>query len=291
VGSFSPRSDDDLRIQETFVTPEYFETIGIPLLAGRRFEEKDREGAPRVAVVNETFARHFFGEVSPVGRRFGTDGDESSQDIEIVGVAKDLKYNDIREETPRYVYYPARQGGSYLYSLEVSTGADPLLVAAQIRRTVTEVARDLPIEYVITLPDQIDRTLRDEQRISQLTSFFALLALLLASIGLYGVMAYGVAQRTNEIGVRIALGAHRFQVLWMVIRGGMILVGIGILIGIPAALATTRLASSLLYGLTATDITTMAGATLVLLLVAICAICLPARRASRLDVATALRYE
>jgi predicted permease len=291
VDSFSPQSDDDLRIQDTFVTPKYFETCGIALLAGRGFEPSDREGAPRVAVVNETFARHFFGNDSPIGKRFGIDGDGSGNDIEIVGVVSDLKYDDMREETPRYAYYPVFQEPTYLHSMEVRTDADPTALAPRVRQTVTEAAKNLPILEVRPLSEQIEHSFRNDQTISFLMSFFGLLALILASIGLYGVLAYGVAQRTNEIGIRIALGAKRAEVIWLVLREAVTMVCAGILIGIPVSIASARLVSNLLFGLGSADPLTTAGAALILFLVAILAGYLPARRASRMDPTTALRYE
>jgi predicted permease len=291
VDSFSPQSDDDLRINDTFVTPKYFETCGIPILAGRGIEPEDRIGAPRVAVVNETFARHFFAGESPIGKRFGLDGEGSGNDIEIVGMVGDLKYDDIREETPRYAYYPAFQEPHYLHSMEVRTEGDPSILTPRVRRAVSEVAKDLPIVEVTTLTEQIDRSLRSDQRISTLMSFFGLLALLLASIGLYGVLAYGAAQRTNEIGIRIALGAERSKVLWLVLRDAVAMVSLGVIIGIPASIGAARLVSSLLFGLGRVDLASTVGATLILFAVAIVAGYLPAHRASRLDPTTALRYE
>ncbi len=225
-----------------------------------------------------------------MGQRFGVDGEGSGRDIEIVGVAKDITYDDHREETPRFAYYPVFQDATYLHSLEVRTNIDPAGIVPLVRQAVAE-AKELPILEVRTLTDQIERSLRSDKRISQLTSFFGLLALLLACIGLYGVMAYGVAQRTNEIGIRTALGANPVQVLWMVLKDGLLLVGLGILVGIPAALASTRLASSLLFGLGVMDPVAMSGAILFLLLVAIVAGLLPARRASNLSPTSALRYE
>jgi predicted permease len=291
VDGYTQKNDRDLQIEATMVTPEYFETVGVPLILGRGFHLSDREGAPQVAIVNETFARHFFAGESPIGKRFGIGGEESSRDIEIVGMVKDLKYHRMREDAPRFIYFPVMQQMDWLNSLQIRTSGDPAAVAPMVRRAVTDVADNLPILEVKTLTEQIDRSLRGDQLISRLTSFFGLLALLLASIGLYGVMAYAVAQRTNEIGIRIALGAGRSQVLWMVMRDGMILVGIGVVLGILASLASTRLASSLLFGLGATDLATMAGATLILCFVAIFAGYLPARRAAGLDPSHALRYE
>lgn len=287
---FEPQSDSDSRVEATLVTPGYFETVGIPLVRGRGFEPTDREGAPKVAVVNETFARHFFGDASPVGKRFGQD-DEKTQEFEIVGMVGDLTYHHFREETPRYVYFPVMQTVDYLSSLEILTAGDPAVIASQVRRTIEQAEPNLPILEVKTLADQVHLSLRQDQSISRLTGFFGLLALLLASIGLYGIMAYGVVQRTNEIGIRVALGAHRTKVLWLVFREGLILVALGIALGIPTALGAAQFLSSLLFGLSAWDPMTIAGATMVLLLVAISAGYLPARRATRLDPVRALRYE
>jgi predicted permease len=291
VDGYTPTNDRDRQIEATMVTPKYFETVGAPLVLGRGFSPSDREGAPQVAIVNETFANHFFSGESPIGKRFGLGDEESSRDIEIVGMVKNLKYHNMREDAPRFIYFPVMQQMDWLESLQIRTGGDPAATAPMVRRMVTDVAENLPILEVKTLTEQIDRSLRGDLLISRLTSFFGLLALLLASIGLYGVMAFAVAQRTNEIGIRIALGAGRSRVLWMVMRDGMILVGIGIVLGILGALASTRLASSLLFGLGATDLVTMAGATIILSLVALFAGYLPARRAAGLDPSHALRYE
>ncbi len=290
VNGFEPQSDRDSQIEATLVTPGYFETVGIPVVRGRGFEPTDREGAPKVAVVNETFARHYFGNESPVGKRFGQT-EESTQEYEIVGMVGDLTYHHFREETPRYVYFPVLQTVDYLSSLEVLTAGDPAAIVPQVRRAIEQAEPNLPILEVKTLVDQVHRSLRQDQSISRLTGFFGLLALLLASIGLYGIMAYGVVQRTNEIGIRVALGAHRGKVLWLVLREGMILVALGVVLGIPIALGASQFLSSLLFGLSAWDPVTIAGATLVLLLVAIFAGYLPARRATRLDPVRALRYE
>jgi ABC-type antimicrobial peptide transport system permease subunit len=173
----------------------------------------------------------------------------------------------------------------------VRADGDSGLVASHVRQVVTDVAEDLPILNVRTLEEQIDRTLRQDKLVSNLTSFFGLLALLLACLGLYGVMAYAVSQRTHEIGIRVALGARRAQVLWMVLRDSITLVGIGIIVGIPAAMAAARVASSLFFGLGSMDYVTLVVATAILFLVAVLAGFLPARRASRLHPGTALRYE
>jgi predicted permease len=291
VAGFTPQTDDDDSIEATLVTPRYFETVGIPLALGRTLEWTDRDGAPKVAVVNETFARHFFPDRPAVGERFGIEGDGTSQEIEIVGVVKDITYHNHREGTPPYVYFPITQNMDYLSSMEIRTSGEPTTLVPQIRQVVNQVAGDLPILELRTLDDQMERSLHEDKLISRLTGFFSLLALTLTSIGIYGVMAYAMAQRTHEIGIRIALGASRTRVVRMALLDVLMLVGLGIALGIPAALASSRVASSLLFGLGTTDFTTLLVAVVVLAAVAAFAGYLPARRASRLDPATALRYE
>jgi ABC-type antimicrobial peptide transport system permease subunit len=240
-------------------------------------------------MVNETFARHYFDSQSPLGRRFGVDGEESSQEIEIIGVVKDLKVHDLWSETPRLVYFPVAQHGEYLYSLQVHTRSE--VPVAQLRDAVAAVAPDLPIISMRSLDQQVERSLRQERLLSQLTAFFGLLALLLAAVGLYGVLAYGVSQRTNEIGIRMALGAEPSRVLKTVLGTAMGWVGTGIAIGLAAALAASRFLSSLLFGLDPIDLPTLLLTTTALVFVAALAAYGPARRASRLDPVRALRYE
>ncbi len=289
VAGYDPTGEDANEIEATFVTPGYLETLGVPLLGGRALDENDREGAPKVAMVNEAFARQYFGGESPVGKRFGTEGEESSQEIEITGVVPDLKVHDLWSETPRLVYFPVAQHGESLYSLQVH--ARSTLSAAEVRTAVAAVAPDLPITSVRSLEEQVEGSLRQERLLSQLTAFFGLLALLLAAVGLYGVLAYGVSQRTNEIGIRMALGAEPAQVLGTVFGTAMRWVGTGIVIGLAAAVAASRFLSSLLFGLDPIDPMTLLLTTAVLTAVAALATYAPARRASRLDPVRALRCE
>jgi predicted permease len=291
VDGYQPRTDQDTLIEASHVTPGYFETVGAPLLAGRLLETRDREGEARVAVVNQAFARRFFSGQSPVGGRFGIDGEESSREIEIVGMVRDLKYHDLWQEAPPLVYFPVAQDNDYLFSLQVHTDEDPAAVAPLVRGVLSRVAPDLPMLDLRTMTAQIELSLRQEKMLSRLTVFFGLLALLLASIGLYGVVAFGVSQKTSEIGIRMALGAERGGVLWMVLRRAMEWVGVGVAIGLAAALIAGRLVSSLLFGLAPNDLRTILAATVTLVVVAALAAYWPARRASRLDPMQALRYE
>jgi predicted permease len=291
IDGYEPQSDSDTAFRGNMVTPGYFETVGIPLVAGRTVEWRDGEAASPVAVVNETMARHFFPGESPIGRTFRLDDDASSPHITIVGLVKDLIYDDFRDETPRLVYFPVLQNMIHLTSIEVRAAGNPASVAPQVRQAVRDVSDTLPVLEVMTAGEQVDRSLRQENLLSKLTGFFGLLALLLAAIGLYGVMAHGVAQRTNEIGIRMALGAARSHVVWMIIKDAMWMVVLGVVIGVGVSLASTRLVASLLYDLSGTDPVTFLGAIGFLAAIAVFAGYLPARRVSRLDPLRALRYE
>jgi predicted permease len=291
VDGYTPRSDEESRIEQTAVTPGYFRTIGVSLLEGRGFDERDRGGAPQVAVANQAFARHYFGDESPVGRRFGVDGEASSRDIEIVGLVRDIKCNGLWEAPPRLVYFPVAQRPLYLESLEVRSHAELGGVMEQVRAVLSDVAPELPVLGAWTLTREIERSLRQEKLLSRLTSSFAVLALLLAAIGLYGMLAYGVSQRTSEIGIRMALGAPRLRVLWMVLRSALSWVGLGVAIGLAVALTTGQALSTLLFGLAPTDPLAILSATSALVLVAAFAAFWPARRAARLDPVQAIRCE
>jgi predicted permease len=274
------------------VGPEYFETVGMTILRGRGLTAQDGENAPRVAVINETFARYFFDDEYPIGRRFSQGSDGSGQ-IEVVGVVKDAKYNSLREPALRtyyapYFQYPDRWGAA---NFHIRTEADPAGVIAAVRQAAREIDANLPLYNFKTLAKQVDESLARERLIGAVSSFFGLLALLLAAIGLYGIMAYAVNQRTHEIGVRMALGAQRGQVLRMVLRQGMKLVLIGVVLGLAASFATTRMVASHLFGVTPTDPVTFVGAPLLLLIVALIACFVPARRATKVDPLVALRYE
>jgi predicted permease len=276
------------------VGPNFFETMGIPVLLGRSIGVQDSETSPKVAVVSEAFARHYFPGQSPVGKRFGF-GDKKPSDTEIVGVVKNTKGSELRGEwgSEDFAYIPCMQKPDSLRGMhyEVRTAGYPVNWVPAIRQAVQNINKVVPLFEVKTQTEQIDETIIEERLFAKLTSFFGVLALGLACVGLYGTMSYAVVRRTNEIGIRMALGAQRSRVLEMVLKESLLLVGVGIALGLPIALAATRLVKSLLFGLTPTDPATLFGSTLVMAAVAAMAGYLPARRAARVDPLVALRYE
>jgi len=292
VEGYTHQPDEDRQVQTNRVTPGYFQTMGLPLLIGRDFMPQEAGskpvGFPNVAIINETMARYYFGEANPLGKRFGWgDPPNLKSDIEIIGVVKDVNYGSLRDKAPRLIYFP-QQGETLL----VARAAGPVApLAAIIRREIEAVDKSLEISGVRTVPQLRDQSLVQERLLAELSSFFGLLALLLACIGLYGVMSYDVARRTHEIGVRMALGAQRMDVVRLVMRETMLLVGIGLFAGLGAALASTRLIASLLYGLPPNDLLTIGLASLLLLTVAALAGYLPARRAARVDPMVTLKCE
>ena len=293
VEGYQPQSDEEMRIHWMQVYPNSFATLGIPLISGRDFGAQDSRDAPKVAVINESMARRFFGNESPVGRRFGFGVSVHSGEIEIIGVVKDAKYKSLREPNRPMFYLPFAQAntGRGQMTLIVRTAGDPAPVAVATQREARALDPAMPMFEVETLAAQLDASLAQERLVATLSSVFGLLALLLACIGLYGVMAYDVARRTHEIGIRMALGASARQVTQLVLLQTLWLVGIGIVIGLGSALAATRWVKSLLFGLQPHDPTTIGLAVLVLLTVAAVAGYLPARRATRVDPLVALRNE
>ncbi|MGO8732332.1 MAG: ADOP family duplicated permease [Terriglobia bacterium] len=288
----TPTSDDDMVATHNVVGPGYFATMGIPLLLGRVFGPQDTGASPKVVVVNETFARRYFPGSSPIGRHFGLAVDpKHSNDIEVVGVVKDAKYQGLRDRPVPAAYYPYAQKVQYLNDFEVRYTGNPEVIIPEVRQAIGQVDRGLPVAYQGTMVQQVNRSMAGQTLIARLSTFFGLLAAFLACIGIYGLMSYAVTRRTNEIGIRMALGAENSGVLWMVMRESLMLVAIGVAIGIPAALAASRLVSSVLYGLKATDPITIAMSALVMIAVAALAGYLPARRAARVDPMVALRHE
>jgi predicted permease len=298
----NPETDGDVR--QNWVSTRYFETLGMKLLLGRDFGSEDTANSPRVAIINETMARHYFGQQSALGkliyfpkldalRRYipFTAQLDSDQAVEIVGVVQDAKYDNLRQRTPRMTYLPWVQGQGRVSAIEVRTVGNPSAMTEEIRQALKEINSNLVLRSVRTLEDQVNRTLTEERLIAKLLSFFGALALLLACVGLYGLMSYAVVRRTREIGIRLALGGQRAAMLRMILRETMLLVGIGIALGVPGALATTRLVEKYLFGLRPTDPATIVMAALLMLAVATLAGYLPARRASRTDPTVALRNE
>ena len=280
------------------VGPHYFETIGTRLLRGRAIEERDTPTAPHVAVINETFARRFFPKEDPIGQHFGMDDVSHSGDYEIVGIVEDAKYQDTRGPAYATFFLPllqtppgSRDGSVYIHDIELRTVGKPENLEASVRRTLAGIDPNLTILGMMSFAEQVNLNFNQERLIARLTELFGLLALTLACVGLYGVTAFSVARRTNEIGVRMALGADRASVVGLVLRGASFQVALGLAIGIPAALAGSRLLSSLLYGVKSYDPTILVLAAAVLSACALFAGFIPARHAAKVDPMVALRYE
>jgi putative ABC transport system permease protein len=293
VEGFTPKSREDSMAYFNQVSWDYFETLQTPLVAGRDFNDRDTPTAPRVAIINETMARKFFGNRNPLGKFYQTDdGAEVSPPVEIVGIVKDAKYLSLREEILPTVYVAASQEAKpALYiNFELRAAGSATDLIPSIKTVMDQVNRDISLNFV-TLETQVNESLNRERLLATLSGFFGGLALLLATIGLYGVMSYNVARRRNEIGIRMALGAERARVLRMVLREVALLVCAGVGVGVCVALACTRLVASFLFGLKATDPATVVLSAAVLIGVAALAGYLPARRASRLEPMAALREE
>lgn len=300
-------------VDQNAVGPRFFETMGIPIVLGRDFRPEDspafspdpvehqQPGAPprpediagpRVAVVNESFQKEYFGGENPIGKRFSVGMKSTPEEsFEIIGVVKDARYFGLRDATQPMCYQALWRPGASSRTLTLRTTGDPKLLIEAVRRELRALDATVPILQARSIEQQTDNNLLAERLIATLAGFFGLLAMLLAAVGLYGVMAQSVTGRTREMGIRMALGADRSSLLWMVQREALILVAIGTVIGVPAALAITKYAASFLYGVEARDPWVTAGATAFLAAVAMFASYVPARRASLLDPNRALRYE
>lgn len=275
------------------VDPSFLATMQIPILAGRGFQQHDME-APRVAVVTEQFARKFFPNENPLGRRIGLGDSKSAADIEIIGIAKTAHYNSIQEQdTPPVAYVPYTQNLDNLGSVffELRTAGGPLLTINTVRQIVHQEDSTIAVSGVSTLAAHIDQTIGKEITFAQLCTCFAVLALVIACVGLYGAIAYAVARRTNEIGIRMALGAERWSIQWMVLRELLTLAASGITVGLVIAGSTTRFVASFLFGLKHNDPAVLSVSVLLLAATAVAAAYAPARRAARVDPMAALRHE
>jgi predicted permease len=293
VEGHQAKDGEDMQAFMNAISPGYWKAMGIPLLAGRDFDSRDAGKKITVAIVNRKFAEHFFGGNTPIGRHIGFgDGPKSKREIEIVGVVENTLYEGPRDGVHRQVFVPFLQGDyPSSASFYVRTTMDSNAMFSQLRRTVGGLDAAMPIYQMRTLENQLDQTLGTERLIATLSAAFGALATLLAALGLYGVMAFAVARRTKEIGLRMALGAQRGQVVWMVMREALTLLGIGLAIGAPSAYALSRLVASQLFSVSPADIGTALLALAILSVVAAGAGFIPARRASAIDPIRALRYE
>jgi predicted permease len=280
---------------EDYVGPHYFDVIGIPVLAGRGIQEQDTATSTRVAVVNEAMVKHFFGGNSPIGRQFMIDdAAELQKPITIIGISRNAKDHGsgIREDVrPRFYLAFQQVADPGQIILEAQVGGTPSGAVSSLQSQIKAADSRLPIGFVEALDTLVTESAGEQIALAKLSAFFAGLALLLACIGLYGVMSYTVAGRTREIGVRMALGAQRLDVMRLVLREAMLLVGVGLLVGIPLSLASTRLLHSYLFGLKGTDPASLMTVVILLGVVAALAGFIPARRAAGVDPIVALRYE
>lgn len=288
-----PQEKDPTRVQTNAVGADFFQTLGIPIWQGRALDHHDTATSPKVAVVNRTLADKFFPNENPIGKMFETDQEDVTGAIQIVGIAADTRYADLRSETPPtfYVPYVQKVNGPGRMVVELRTIAEPASVLPAVRAVLESLDRDLPMIDVRTMNEQVRSTLADERALAQLTGGFSLLSLVLAMIGIYGMIGYAVSTRTKEIGLRIALGARNNQILSRILREAFGLTSAGIVLGLMAALWLTRFIRVMLYGLGSTDAFTVGSTVALLIAVSLVAAFAPARRASRIDPIRALRHD
>jgi len=292
VEGYQAKQGEDPGTSRNVVSAAYFRTLGIPVVLGREFEERDRAGAPKVAVVNEAFVKRYFHGENPLGRKLNFGGPKDAFDIEIVGVVKNQKSASLREEIKPFAYTPYAQSEDlppltfYLLSERGEAALGP-----DVRRVVRALDADLPVFRVRTVAAQREAVVELERTVAQLAGAFAGIATLLAAVGLYGLMAYGVARRTREIGVRMALGAQRGQIFGVVLKEAFLYLAIGLAAGLPLALGLGRFLESQLFGLSVRDPAVLASAAVVLTLAVLAAASVPARRATRVVPVEALRHE
>jgi predicted permease len=298
VDGHAPEAGEDLALV-VVAGPDFFDTLGIPLRAGRGFTWNDEVGAPatgesfpRVAVIGETLARRYYGNADPIGRMLRFGPGSSRPPLEIIGVAKDVKYRTLREKTEPQIYVPYFGGVMSLpMVVQAATRGEPRALERSIGALVRDVDPRVVVADFGTMRDLVNNSLIQERMVAQFGGFFSVFALVLASLGLYGVLSYGIVQRTREIGVRMALGATVRDVLGLVVGQGVRLALIGVGLGVSVALAATQLVTKLLYGVTPNDPVTFGGVVILFLVVAAFAAWLPARRAAKVDPMVALRVE
>jgi predicted permease len=285
---YQPRENEDTELNTNVVGPDFFSTMGIPLVQGREFSAQDREGSPGVVIVNEELSQRYFGG-NALGKRLRMGSDNPY--LEIIGIARNAKYRNLREQTLPFIYIPLAQEYQAGMTVMVRTAGDPVSQLAPLRSEMRSLNRDVPVFSVQTMTDRIGGQLAGDRLIAVLLSIFGIAALMLASIGIYGVVRYSVSQRTHEIGIRMALGAERGDILKLILRQGMSLILVGVGVGLSISLLLTRVLKNLLFGISATDPITFAVVVLVLGGVALLACYFPARRATKVDPLVALRYE
>ncbi|HEU5453222.1 MAG TPA: ABC transporter permease, partial [Terriglobales bacterium] len=296
IEGFTPGKQEDSIAYDDDIGPDYFSTIGVPIILGREINQQDYASAARVAVVNETFAKFYFGGRNPIGHKVTLqDSDHpNAPPFDIIGVCKDVRDHSIRAAVDRRIYIPltteqfaARQAPNY----EVRAVGNPAALVNEVRKAILDLDPNLVVNNVSTADELVEDTLTTQILVARLSSFFGLLVLALICVGLYGTMSYSVVGRTREIGVRMALGARRPAVIWMVAREACIMLAVGIAVGIPLGIATSTAFKAMLFDVSKADPLSIAAAVLTLIVIAIAAAVIPARRATHVDPMVALRYE
>jgi predicted permease len=285
---YRERPEDRRYMALNWIAPKYFETLGTPLLAGRDFQFDD-QNRPRVAIINQALARYYFAGRNPIGKHITPDGDDKP--FEIVGVVGDARYTELHDAPPRTMYLNAFQAGWLPSQFALRTSVEPASAIVAVRQAVRDVLKTVPLEKVTTLTDQVDAAIVPERLIATLSGFFGALGAALAGIGLYGLLAYTVARRINEIGIRMALGATAGDVTHIVLRDALAMAGTGLILGVPLAIWGRSVAAALVQDLTVHSATPLALSAVGIIAVALLASYVPALRAARVSPMEALRHE